>query len=545
MSKIIKISTIACLAILLFACKEDDNSEEAPYFGVEAKFLTQTFESEADVRYVTVRTNQTFTATSSESWCTTEVLSDKTADNLKISVNALNAATPRTATVTVACQGFESAVITVTQDGVAVTISVTPNEPADIEASGGNVTFTVTADAAWGYTVTSEDGDWLTETETGTATTLTLTAAVNNGDSPRNATLRFFLTDYPDQSQEITVSQAVFQAQLNVTHPAAMYIARTGGNITFDIDANTEWEFDIEDNWLTKTGESATTLIVTAENNTSVIRKTVVTISLTNYPDISYSYTVGQLGSADMLDVVFNTDGTATDISPMSHPVLWKNYDNHLTVTRNATYDRNEVIFNPSANGATPGANKGSYYQIDYKDNADFKNKLADGHSFECLIKFDVNFATVAPGYETKFFSTHDGGGTGFMIANNSQGTGPNGITFLPNIPTTNGGSSNWIWANSQIKPDGQSYYHLIGVWDQIAGKSYLYVNGELKSEKNAAGFLRFPGSDACHWIAIGGDAGTDRIEAMFQGRMVIARIYDSPLTAVEAQTLYNEIKPE
>jgi hypothetical protein len=244
-----------------------------------------------------------------------------------------------------------------------------------------------------------------------------------------------------------------------------------------------------------------------------------------------------------MLDVIFNTDGTADDVSQMANTVVWKNFDNPLSVAYDATWGRNVVTFNPASNGSNPGASHGSYYIIDYNSNTDFQNKLADGHTFECLVKFDVDYTTNR-NYETKFFSSQGAGGTGFMIANQSQATGNNGLTFLPNVPATNGGGSNWIWANSQIRPDGASYYHLVGVWNQTEGKAYIYVNGELKREVAAAGYYR-PTQSPPLAVGIGGDMGDNyALEGPFQGKMVIARIYDSPLLATDAQALYDEITP-
>ncbi|MDR0713686.1 MAG: hypothetical protein LBF89_05445 [Bacteroidales bacterium] len=537
MKKIVKISMIACLAVAFFAC-EDKKSEEAPYFGVEAKFLTQTFGPAAETKYVTVKTNQAYTATSSAAWCTTEILANETEENLKISVNALDVVTPRTATVTVACQGFSNAVITVTQNGVQATLNVTPAEPETIEGTGGDVVFTVAANADWTYSIPT-DATWLTKSAE-TATSLTLTAETNPESAGRTANVTFSLTDYPDVTQTIEVSQAAgFQPELTVT-PSSLSIVKTGGGVTFTVTANADWEYTAG-NWLTETEKTSTTLTLTAGRNPQIGgRGATVTFTLKDYPSYTRSFSVGQTGEADMLDVIFNPDGSATDLSPMLHTIklVHPAEPSTLSVAADAAYGRNIVTFAPAANGS----GSASHYRIDYSSGTEFANKLADGHSFECLVKFDVNYGVIAPTYETKFFSTHQSGGTGFLISTSSHTSGANGITFLPNVPAMDGGGSNWIWTNSQIKPDGQSYYHLVGVWNQTEGKAYLYVNGELKSEVPAAGFYR-PQNLSPQWLAIGGDAGSN-IEGPYQGKMVIARIYDKPLTASEAEALYNEINP-
>jgi hypothetical protein len=541
MKKNVTLSMMVCLAGLFLACDDENNNEEAPYFGIKAEFLTQNFGPDADTKYVTVRTNQVFTTTSSAAWCTAEVLDDKAEENLKISVGVLDDINPRTATVTVACENFSSISIMITQDGIQTTLDVTPLQPETVAESGGNIAFTVTASSAWTYSI-SESATWLTENAK-TDAALTLTVAANPNETTRSATVTFSLSNYPSVIQTVTISQDIFQPTLNVILPSAAPVAKTGGNVIFTINANANWQYSTDNaTWLTENAKTDAALTLTVANNTLWSgRKTVVTFSLTEYPQHTQSFSVGQSGAADILDVLFNLDGSATDISPMQHAItLHNNASYPLSVAADITYGRNAVTFNPMENGGTTG----SYYRIDYANNNEFKNKLADGHSFECLVKFDVDYSTTTQNYETKFFTTHESGGTGFLIANQSAGTGPNGITFLPNIPTTEGGGSNWIWANSQIKPDGMKYYHLIGVWNKTEGKAYIYVDGELKKEINAVGFYRPPNTESCFWVCIGGDAASSNVSNLFDGSMVIARIYDTPLTANDAAALYDEIAP-
>jgi hypothetical protein len=120
-------------------------------------------------------------------------------------------------------------------------------------------------------------------------------------------------------------------------------------------------------------------------------------------------------------------------------------------------------------------------------------------------------------------------------------------LTFLPNVPAAEGGASNWIWAKSNTNPDGTSWYHLVGVWDQAAGKAYLYVNGVKESEVDAAGYYRpaqlNKGSNLC--LMIGGDPNNDqqnKCTNAFVGSISIARIYDAPLTAGDAAYLFSQV---
>jgi hypothetical protein len=213
---IVGFSMIVCLAALLYACQKDDepDKEEAPYFAIDAQSSAPTFGPAGGAAYVVVKTNQTFTVSSSASWCSAE-LTPNTTDSITIKAEQLNNPATRTATVTIACEGFDNAVVTVTQTGIPATLSVTPLQPETLSPEGGEVVITVSANAEWDYSVVETAG-WLTE-KAKTDTTLTLTVASNGAKSKRASDVTVFLTSYPEQKQEIVVSQeAAWESTLNV-----------------------------------------------------------------------------------------------------------------------------------------------------------------------------------------------------------------------------------------------------------------------------------------------------------------------------------------
>lgn len=493
---------------------------------------------------------------------------DEGSKNSEISISAAkNTDTDnREATLSFAVDGVEGVkTYTVSQLGFGPKLAVSPKEPEVVPYTGGDVTFFVTTNADdWEYSI-ADAPTWVTEKEK-TATSLTLTVSQHTDES-RLAVITFKLTNYPSVTQEITLVQAgdiTKTITLGSPAAAASVDLSVTENITFS------WEGvkivngyklivsnknNLSTPLLTKE-TTATSSIISAYELDSKLDELAVALKaetdlywsvqpLNNTEITSEAVEIRKITvkrkavpTADMLDVVFNTDGTATDLSPMNHTVSKISYSYPFTISFNSTYNRNMVTFNPAQNGSDGGATGGSYYRVDYLNNASFNEKLANGHSFECLVKFDVDYTT-NQSYETKFFSTHEGGGTGFMIANQDRG---NGLTFLPNIPAANGGGSNWIWANSSVRPNGTSWYHLVGVWNQTNGKAYIYVNGEKKAEVNAAGFYRPTNSESIRWIGIGGDAGGNGAQGMFKGSLAIARIYDKPLTETEAQALWEQV---
>lgn len=236
---------------------------------------------------------------------------------------------------------------------------------------------------------------------------------------------------------------------------------------------------------------------------------------------------------ADLLDVVFNTDGTAKDVSPMNNTVETI-ANGGSTTYYNTIYKRFVARFSNPWGGTATG-----FYRIDYSNNANFKNALADGHTIEALVMADYT-APIADS-EAKFFSSHQSGGTGFLICKTNTSGRKNEFTFLPNVSTS--GSSNWIWANSGVVPQPKIYYHLVGVWEKNANKAYMYVNGELKNTVATSGNFIFP-SSTCNWFAIGADpSSTTAANTAWSGDVVLTRIYDKPLSQNDVTVLWNEVK--
>lgn len=231
---------------------------------------------------------------------------------------------------------------------------------------------------------------------------------------------------------------------------------------------------------------------------------------------------------ADLLDVHFNADGTAEDISPMKNTVV--KYGNPSTMWSN-TYQRYVARFtNPWGGSAS------SFYKVDYTNNTKFRNALADGHTLEVLYMGD--YAGAIANVEAKPFSSMQSGGTGFLITTTS-GSRKNEMTFLPNVSTT--GKSNWCWCTSGVVPKARRFYHLVGVWNKQQGKAYVYVDGELRNTITASGALNFPSSN-CTWFCIGADPGAaETAHAGWTGDVVLARVYDKPLVADEVAALWDE----
>ena len=231
---------------------------------------------------------------------------------------------------------------------------------------------------------------------------------------------------------------------------------------------------------------------------------------------------------ADLLDVVFKSDGSAIDNSVSQMKVDYVSGSAAVSYFHDK-YQRYATHFNHKLASEMSGG----YYKIDYTSNTAFRNALADGHTLEVVFRMDQ----VPNGSEIKPFSSMQSGGTGFLITNSSKGMD---ITFLPNVNTSS--SSSWKWAQSGVVPEVGRYYHVVGVWNKQNGTASVFVDGVKKGEVAAAGNLIFP-TEGNTWFCVGGDPSGSGAHAGFNGDVVLARIYDDPLTASQISDLYSIVK--
>lgn len=375
--------------------------------------------------------------------------------------------------------------------------------------------------------------DWLTLTPSsgrGNAE-VTLTATANAQAAARQAEVRFYLGKQAVHT--LSVEQAAGEAYLTVT-PDSGRIPIGGGDLTLTVATNAgAWSAAVTDpegspcSWLTQQQAEGSLTLTAAKNSDATKRQALVTLSVAGHPDLTRTVTVTQgTATADLLDVVFHNDGTAADRSA-SHRVVQRHSGSGLLTYYNDSYGDYVARFNHDP-GSSPAA---GYYKVDYAADAAFREALADGHTLEVLVMFD---AEADGSSEIKPFSSMQSGGTGFLITTRDRGTK---LTFLPNLAP-----DGWRWTCSDVTPARGTYYHLVGVYDQEAGKSRIYVNGELQSEINVWGTFQLPASGS-NWFCIGGDASSNGAESAWRGDIALARIYDEPLPGDIVADLWAGVK--
>ena len=261
--------------------------------------------------------------------------------------------------------------------------------------------------------------------------------------------------------------------------------------------------------------------------NFAALQQTVVGWGRAWYCDMaegSYPTLIGN-GMALIMDIVFNEDGTATDVSPMKNNV-------EILGTTPTTYWSDQfnryVAKFESPMGTTPSG----VYKVNFEENTSFSRALANGHSLEMIIKADLRGSALNA--VAKPFSAMQSGGTGFKTANVN---GKYVMRFNPHV----GGDLGRV--DSDLAPEDGVYYHVLGVWSKQEQKADIYINGVLSSSKTLTGDFKFPASGR-GWFGIGGDPDTEKTASnAWCGDIVTARVYNDALTAEEVTALWNDVK--
>jgi len=136
----------------------------------------------------TVTSNSSWTVVSDQTWCT--VTPSGSGDGTIIANYLENTLlTGRVANITVTVSGISSVVVTVTQDGAAPALAVTPPSQA-ATAPAGSTNFTVTSNSNW---TANSDATWCTVTPSGTGSG-TLVAVYQENPSTAIRTANIIVT---------------------------------------------------------------------------------------------------------------------------------------------------------------------------------------------------------------------------------------------------------------------------------------------------------------------------------------------------------------
>ena len=213
----------------------------------------------------------------------------------------------------------------------------------------------------------------------------------------------------------------------------------------------------------------------------------------------------GSTISADILDVQFNSDGTATNRA--SNEML--NKEGSASISKDSKLGLNVATFD--------GDDSYSFMQLH-----NWYNEISNGFTFETYAYISNKPSS---GY-VDVVSGQEGGGFGFEYKSDS---------YLYYYLHVGGG-----YKTVKAKVNAGSWVHLVGVYDGSSVK--LYVNGSLADQLSVSGNFKAQSASA-QYLAIGADSAPISPAHHFTGKIAITKIYSDPLTASQISSIYNDLK--
>ena len=145
------------------------------------------FSHQGESKYVTVTINQSWKATCSASWITLKDAEGKNSGKITITADVNTSEDSRSATLVIS-YGSKSEYVSITQKGVPVNLSISPDD-FSIHRNGGEQTLRITSDTYW---TVSTDATWLSLSKySGNGNgEVVVTASANEGNA-RSAIIKF------------------------------------------------------------------------------------------------------------------------------------------------------------------------------------------------------------------------------------------------------------------------------------------------------------------------------------------------------------------
>lgn len=355
---------------------------------------------------------------------------------------------------------------------------------------------------------------------------INLTAAVNNTLDERTAKLVLSAVDATLQDDTLTFIQP---GGPRLTIGTYGIVPKEGGELAINVGSNIVWKCEIPDDvdWITLKSKTTSGLVLNVlPNSGGGARVADISFKGVVYDNVTETITIRQTGTVDpaeLLDVVFNTDKTAKDVSVLGNEIYTVNMvgnEDYLNVVNDEKWGFNVAQFtNPNTSKVGSSA-----FAMSYAGNTSYISAMDNGFSIELLAKPHW-YGTKDPSYTITAMNSQVGGGIAIKCSSTR------GWYFEPAV-----GSSKYlqVWEESPMREDEWS--HVVGIYGTDKSIS-IYVNGVLKNTLANSEALRH---GSAYEIVIGGRTGK---RDCFGGEIGIFRMYDRVLTADEIAALYNQVK--
>lgn len=429
---------------------------------------------------------------------------------------------PRDAKVAFVCDGLEQkAILNVTQlqkfyIEPSILSSVLPK-------TGGEATVNVTTNGTFTCDVDAEGAKWLSVVSQ-TGNEVVINAEPISATTSKNlATLTFTCVEDPGVKAVLNLSQKNLAITLS---GSAALVDSNGGSAEVSVSTLNvnSWRVESDQVWV-KAEKSGDKVVFTVEPNiASVERNALISVicdDSADDSDVKGILSVTQYPTADLVDFKFNEDGTAVDVSPRQNTI--RSYTKAVKMNYYEEYSSWGPTVSRTANSA-PKLDDQAVWFCNYTS---FKDKINDGYTIESVFSIPAAHTNV----ETKAFGATKAGGFAIMLGDTKEKTHPDGtkVKRLGSIEFIQHGDGNWNFGITDVVPVPGQLYHVFGVWDGQTIK--CYVDGKLKCTYGVK-TLKHAQITPLHLAVAGNYNGETSFNGAWNGSVVVARMYDSPLTA-------------
>ena len=389
--------------------------------------------------------------------------------------------------------------------------------------TGGEATVSVTTNGTFTCNLDAEGAKWLSVVSQ-TSNEVVLNAEPIAATASKNlATLTFTCVEDPGVQAVLNLSQKNLAITLQGTEAL---VDSNGGSAEVSVSTLNvnSWRIESDQTWA-KAEKSGDKVVFTVEPNTASSERTalisVICDDSADDSDVKGILTVTQYPAADLVDFKFSEDGTAVDVSPRQNTI--RSYTKAVKMN----YYEEYASWGPTVSRTANSSPKLADQAIWFCEYTSFEDKINDGYTIESVFSIPAAHTNV----ETKAFGATKSGGFALMLGSTGAKTNTDGtkVTRDGSIEFIQHDGTNWTFAVTGVKPVPGQLYHVFGVWD---GEAFLcYVDGELKYS-GVVKKLKHATMTPHHLAVTGNYNGETSFNGAWNGSVVVARMYDSPLTA-------------
>lgn len=401
--------------------------------------------------------------------------------------------------------------------------------------TGGEAVVSVNTNGTFTCSVDAAGASWLSVVSQDRNEVIINAKAMADNAVKNTAVLTLTCVEDPGLTASLNLSQKNLQVVINAKEVITDGIGGTGELSVSTLNVNT-WKVEVDVPWI-KAEKVGDKIAFTVErNNASVDRVgyiSAICADSADDADVKSVIAVNQYAAADLVDVKFNEDGTAVDISPRNN--------NIVSHTAGATMNYYEeyaswaptVLRSPGTTLSYEEGNAVWFCQYE-----SFKDRVSDGYTIESV--FSVA-AAHNPSKESKAFGCTASGGFALMLGGSGAKTNMDGqaVTRDGSIEFIQHNGAGWSFGVTGVQPVPGQFYHVFGVWDGETIK--CYVDGELKCTFGVTKLKHATRTPLT--LGVTGNFYTSpKTDGTWNGTVAVARMYDTPLTAeqIAAKTELN-----